>query len=184
MLAAAARGTGLAALASTLVALLIVAAARTAAAYGGEVAARGHFLDVVEGLPTLKVFGRSKPQAEIIARVAGAHRTATMSTLRVAFLSALVLELAASVATALVAVEVGLRLLYGHLGAQFHASVEGATAAGRVFEILEVPAPGGPAVRRGLRRPVTADLRKETISLNAVILAYPGTVGRPSTGCT
>ena len=78
-----------------------------------------------------------------------------MATLRVAFLSALVLELAAALATALVAVEVGLRLLYGHLGyqtallvllltpeaylplravgAQFHASMEGAAAAGRVL---------------------------------------------------
>src|SRR5215469_10291760 len=78
----------------------------------------GHFLDVVEGLPTLKVFGRAKEQEKVIAEVTGAHRAATMATLRVAFLSALVLELAAAVATALVAVEVGLRLLYGHMGYQ------------------------------------------------------------------
>ena len=76
----------------------------------------GHFLDVVEGLPTLKVFGRAKAQEKVIEKVTGAHRAATMSTLRVAFLSALVLELTAAVATALVAVEVGLRLLYGHMG--------------------------------------------------------------------
>ena len=69
----------------------------------------GHFLDVVEGLPTLKVFGRAKAQEEVIGKVTDAHRAATMSVLRVAFLSALVLELAAAVATALVAVEVGLR---------------------------------------------------------------------------
>ena len=74
----------------------------------------GHFLDVVEGLPTLKLFGRAKAQADVIREVTGAHRTATMATLRVAFLSALVLELAAALATALVAVEVGLRLLAGH----------------------------------------------------------------------
>jgi ATP-binding cassette subfamily C protein CydD len=161
----------------------------------------GHFLDVVEGLPTLKVFGRSRQQAQVIARVTGAHRAATMSTLRVAFLSALVLELTASIATALVAVEVGLRLLYGHLGyqtallvllltpeaylplrnlgAQFHASTEGAAAAGRVFQILEVPAPADPAARPPRHRPVTADLRQQTITLNAVSLAYPGTL-RPA----
>ena len=122
----------------------------------------GHFLDVVEGLPTLKVFGRAKAQEKVIENVTSTHRVATMSTLRVAFLSALVLELTAAVATALVAVEVGLRLLHGQLGyetalvvllltpeaylplravgAQFHASMEGAAAAGRVFEILDTPA--------------------------------------------
>ncbi len=156
----------------------------------------GHFLDVVEGLPTLKVFGRAKAQAEVIREVTDAHRSATMSTLRVAFLSALVLELAAALATALVAVEVGLRLLAGHMsyqtallvllltpeaylplravGAQFHASMEGVTAAGRVCEILEIPLPG-PA--RGALRPGTparADLRHATITLTGVTLAYPG----------
>jgi hypothetical protein len=60
----------------------------------------GHFLDVVEGLPTLKVFGRAKAQAEVIGNVTGAYRAATMSALRVAFLSALVLELAAALSTA------------------------------------------------------------------------------------
>jgi len=129
----------------------------------------GHFLDVVEGLPTLKVFGRARAQEEVIAKVTDDYRRTTMATLRVAFLSALVLELAAAVATALVAVEVGLRLLYGHLGyetallvllltpeaflplravgAQFHASMEGAAAAGRAFEILDTPVPDGPTGR-------------------------------------
>ena len=73
----------------------------------------GHFLDVVEGLPTLKVFNRAKAQAATVREVTEAHRKATMGTLRVAFLSALVLELLATLAVALVAVEVGLRLLAG-----------------------------------------------------------------------
>jgi ATP-binding cassette subfamily C protein CydD len=158
----------------------------------------GHFLDVVEGLPTLKVFGRAKAQAEIIGKVTDAHRGAIMATLRVAFLSALVLELAAAVATALVAVEVGLRLLYGHLGyqtallvllltpeaylplravgAQFHASMEGTAAAGRVFEILDTPAGDerqpDPAVAGGGRH--RADLRTQEIRLTGVTVAYPG----------
>ena len=67
-----------------------------------------HFLDVVSGLPTLKVFGRSKDQRAVIGRVTGDYRQATMGTLRVAFLSSLVLELVATLSVALVAVEVGL----------------------------------------------------------------------------
>ncbi len=126
----------------------------------------GHFLDVVSGLPTLKLFGRARAQAEVIEEVTSAHRKATMTTLRVAFLSSLVLELTAALATALVAVEIGLRLLYGHVsyqtallvllltpeaylplrnaGGQFHASTEGATAAQRAFEILDTPLRGVP----------------------------------------
>jgi len=153
----------------------------------------GHFLDVVEGLPTLKLFGRGKRQAEVIGKVTDEYRTATMASLRVAFLSGFVLELAAALATALVAVEVGLRLLAGHMsyqtallvllltpeaylplravGAQFHASTEGAAAAQDVFEILDTPAPAA-TVRSGQARPV--DLRTDPIQLSGVTLTYPG----------
>jgi ATP-binding cassette subfamily C protein CydD len=164
----------------------------------------GHFLDVVEGLPTLKLFGRAKAQAQVIREVTDAHRHATMRTLRVAFLSALVLELSAAIATALVAVEVGLRLLAGHIpyqtallvllltpeaylplravGLQFHASMEGVTAAGRACEILDTPLPaaGQPwaavAAGRGPGSgpPAPADLRHDLIFLNGVSLRYPG----------
>lgn len=156
----------------------------------------GHFLDVVAGLPTLKVFGRARAQATVIMEVTSAHRAATMATLRVAFLSALVLELAAALATALVAVEVGLRLLTGHLGyqtallvllltpeaylplrnagAQFHASTEGATAAHRAFEILDAPLPGRAGTAPAGAAPPAVDLRREEIRLREVTLAYPG----------
>jgi ATP-binding cassette, subfamily C, bacterial CydD len=158
----------------------------------------GHFLDVVEGLPTLKVFGRARVQEQVIAEVTEDYRAATMSTLRVAFLSALVLELSAAVATALVAVEVGLRLLYGHIGyetallvllltpeafvplravgAQFHASMEGVAAAGRVFEILDTATPGEPQARPAATalRSASADLRTQYIRLDGVTAAYPG----------
>ena len=158
----------------------------------------GHFLDVVEGLPTLKVFGQGRRQADVIGRVTAEHRQATMATLRQAFLSALVLDLAATLATALVAVEVGLRLLGGHLAYQqallillltpevylplravgtfYHASMSGAVAGGRVFEILATrparpagavgPAPAGHG-RAGL-------LRHEVIQLAGVTVTYPG----------
>jgi thiol reductant ABC exporter CydD subunit len=157
----------------------------------------GHFLDVVAGLPTLKLFGRSKAQAAVIGEVTSAHRRATMATLRVAFLSALVLELTAAVATALVAVEIGLRLLAGHIGyqtallvllltpeaylplrnagAEFHASTEGSAAAQRAFQILDTPLPG----RSDLPCRTGVDLSQEEIALRGVTLRYPGR-GRPA----
>jgi ATP-binding cassette subfamily C protein CydD len=154
----------------------------------------GHFLDVVEGLPTLKVFNRAKAQAATIKEITDAHRQATMKTLRVAFLSALVLELLATLAVALVAVEVGLRLLGGGLpyetallvlllapeaylplrnvGAQFHASMEGAAAAQRALDLLEVPVPADPQPRDHAveSREVPADA---TIRLEGVTVRYP-----------
>ena len=155
----------------------------------------GHFLDVVEGLPTLKVFGRARAQADVIKNVTGEYRTATMAALRITFLSALVLELAAALATALVAVEVGLRLLAGHIGydtallvllltpeaylplrnvgAQFHASQTGTVAAQRALDILDQPAPAaGPSPQAP--SPDTADLRTQPVTLTGVVLRYPG----------
>ena len=134
----------------------------------------GHFLDVVAGLPTLKVFGRAKAQARAIADVTDRYRTATMATLRLTFLSSLVLELLATVSVAMVAVAVGLRLLAGTLafhdalfilvlapeaylplralGANHHASADGMRAAEQVFELLEEPTPGsGTGARRAGR---------------------------------
>ncbi len=156
----------------------------------------GYFLDVVDGLPTLKVFGRARPQADVIKEVTEGYRSATMATLRVAFLSALVLELAAAVSTALVAVEVGLRLLAGHMGYQtalvvllltpeaylplravglhFHASMEGAAAAGRACDIIETAPSPACVTAPGAGEAATADLRYDDITLDAVSLAYPG----------
>jgi ATP-binding cassette, subfamily C, bacterial CydCD len=125
----------------------------------------GHFLDVVTGLPTLRVFGRSAAQLGRLERVTDDYRRESMATLRVAFLSAFALELAATLSVALVAVGVGLRLVDGsldlrtglfvlilapeaylplrNLGASFHASEEGMEAAGRVFKIIEGGAEAG-----------------------------------------
>jgi ATP-binding cassette subfamily C protein CydD len=158
----------------------------------------GHFLDVVQGLPTLKAFGRAQAQEQVIARVTDEHRSAAMATLRVAFLSALVLELSAALATALVAVETGLRLLYGHMpyqaallvllltpeaylplravAAQYHASAEGSAAAENAFQILDtaLPAPPRPAPPPGSLPAPVPDLRSAVISLDEVTVAYPG----------
>ncbi|MGW0706503.1 thiol reductant ABC exporter subunit CydD [Streptomyces sp. NPDC002643] len=147
----------------------------------------GHFLDVVAGLPTLKVFGRAKAQAESIKRITGEYRQATMRTLRIAFLSSFALELLATISVALVAVTIGMRLVHGEMdlyiglvilvlapeaylpvrqvGAQFHAAAEGLAAAEEIFEVLETPLPasGTGAV------PAAGDLRFEGVSVR-----YPG----------
>ncbi|MFC8131339.1 thiol reductant ABC exporter subunit CydD [Streptomyces sp. NPDC057302] len=121
----------------------------------------GHFLDVVAGLPTLRAFGREEHQAQRIGEMAQAHRRATMRTLRLAFLSSLVLETVATLSVALVAVPLGLRLLHGTvdlrtalivlflapeaylplraMGAAFHESAEGITVAEQVFATLDEP---------------------------------------------
>ncbi|MFJ8802286.1 thiol reductant ABC exporter subunit CydD [Streptomyces sp. NPDC102487] len=123
----------------------------------------GHFLDVVAGLPTLKVFGRAKAQAESIRKITGEYRQATMRTLRIAFLSSFALELLATISVALVAVTIGMRLVHGEMdlyvgivilvlapeaylplrqvGAQYHAAAEGLAAAEEIFAVLETPAP-------------------------------------------
>ncbi|WP_371795779.1 thiol reductant ABC exporter subunit CydD [Streptomyces sp. NBC_01718] len=119
----------------------------------------GHFLDVVAGLPTLKVFGRAKAQAESIRTITSQYRRATLRTLRIAFLSSFALELLATLSVALVAVTIGMRLVHGELdlytglvvlilapeaylpirqvGAQYHAAAEGLSAAEEIFAILE-----------------------------------------------
>jgi thiol reductant ABC exporter CydD subunit len=118
-----------------------------------------HFLDVVAGLPTLRVFGRAKAQAKTVGEVTDAYRRATLGTLRLAFLSALVLELLATYSVALVAVAIGLRLRGGHLdlrtgllvlvlapeaylplrqlAVHYHASADGLAAAADVFDVLD-----------------------------------------------
>ncbi|WP_030798271.1 thiol reductant ABC exporter subunit CydD [Streptomyces sp. NRRL S-337] len=123
----------------------------------------GHFLDVVEGLPTLKVFGRAKAQAAAIRTITGEYRRATLRTLRIAFLSSFALELLATISVALVAVGIGMRLVNGELdlytglmvlvlapeaylplrqvGAQYHAAAEGLAAAEEIFAVLEAPLP-------------------------------------------
>lgn len=120
-----------------------------------------HFLDSLQGLTTLKIFGQSKAHAKSIARVSDQFRDRTMNVLRITFLSALVLELLTTLSTAVIAVEIGLRLLYARmefrealfllilapefylplrmLGARFHAGMAGTSAAKRIFEILDTP---------------------------------------------
>jgi thiol reductant ABC exporter CydD subunit len=155
-----------------------------------------HFSDVVRGLPTLRAFNRAEAQAEQIDLVSERYRVATMGTLRVAFLSGTVLELAATIGVALVAVTVGVRLTEGGIGfqagltvlvlapelylpirnlaAQFHASADGAAVAGRLLDLSEAPAPVSAPDPVPQFRDAVPDLRTAAIRLERVTLRYPG----------
>jgi ATP-binding cassette, subfamily C, bacterial CydD len=153
-----------------------------------------HFLDVVRGLPTLRLLNRSRAQADAIGEVSERYRRATMGTLRVGFLSGSVLELAATLGIALVAVTVGVRLVGGglglgagltvlllapelylplrQLGAQFHASADGIAVADRILALLDAPAETGPGGTLVAPSPRTATVRFERVSF-----AYPSRAG-------
>ncbi|MEU1178762.1 thiol reductant ABC exporter subunit CydD [Streptomyces sp. NPDC005820] len=146
----------------------------------------GHFLDVVAGLPTLKVFGRAKAQAESIRRITGEYRRATMRTLRIAFISSFALELLSTLSVALVAVTIGMRLVHGEMdlyiglvilvlapeaylplrqvGAQYHAAAEGLAAAEEIFAVLETPVPA----------PGTTRVPEGPVAFEGVTVRYPG----------
>ena len=147
----------------------------------------GHFLDLVAGLPTLKVFGRAKRQAEAIRTMGERYRTTTMGVLRITFLSSFALELLASLSVALVAVTVGVRLAEGQVsfsvalfvlvlapeaylpirlvGQHYHAAAEGLGAAEEVFALLDQDVPTG-----GTQAPPA----RPVISLDGVGVTYAG----------
>ena len=148
----------------------------------------GHFLDVLQGLTTLKVFGRAKEQVHVIGRLSGEFRDATLQVLRIAFLSALVLELIGTISTAMIAVYLGVSLVYGEveflpaffilllapdfyaplrqLGAAFHTGLSGKVSLTAVQEYLTS---GIEVVRTGqetLEKPI------QTIELRDVAYQY------------
>ncbi|MDD2542006.1 MAG: thiol reductant ABC exporter subunit CydD [Desulfuromonadaceae bacterium] len=125
----------------------------------------GHLLDLIQGLPDLIIFGAAKKEAAAVAHVSEEYRTATMTVLRVAFLSAFTLEFFATVGTAVIAVIVAFRLLWGYLtlqeglfvllmapefylplrnlGLSYHARMQGVAAAERIMPLLVKPLPEG-----------------------------------------
>ena len=124
----------------------------------------GQVLDLLAGLPTLKALGREAGPARRVRALGRAYNMATMQALRVAFLSGAVLEFITTLSVAIVAVQVGFRLLFGRMdlatallvimiapevyqplrqvGFHFHASANGVAAANAVFEVLGAPLPG------------------------------------------
>ncbi len=154
-----------------------------------------YFLDTLQGIATLKMLGRSKTRAGEIRAVSDQYRSATLKVLRVTFLSALVLEMVATISTAVVAVEIGLRLLYSriefqqaffillvapefyipmrNLSARYHSAMTGITAARRIYEVLDEPeaeghfATGSPDLAMQFKR-------KFVVSLNHLEYSHPG----------
>ena len=140
----------------------LVTADRSAAALDAMTTLQSRLLDLIAGIPTLRALGRASGPERRIAELAGAHRRSAMATLRIAFLSALVLELLATLGVALVAVSIGLRLVFGEMtlaagltvlllapdvywplrriGVAFHAAQDGRTAADKAFALIGEPA--------------------------------------------
>ena len=153
-----------------------------------------HFLEVVRGLTTLRVFGRTKAQLATIASVSDDYRKRTMKVLRVSFLSGFALELIASLSVALIAVTIGLRLVNAEMtffaglfvlllapdaylplrqvGLHFHASTEGVAASKRVLDIIEEPTPESVVV------PQTAGIKFAEGEITALV--GPSGVGKSS----
>ncbi|WP_137723316.1 thiol reductant ABC exporter subunit CydD [Prescottella subtropica] len=141
-------------------------------------------LDLIAGLPTLRALGREHGPAARVRELGDAHRKTTMSSLRVAFLSSMVLEMLATLSVALIAVSIGLRLVFGNMelepgiialilapevylplrmvGAQFHAAEDGLAAAGKAFGVLD------DSPRRRTSGGASVDAGGEVIELDGV----------------
>lgn len=139
----------------------------------------GHFLDMMRGLPTLSAYGRASRQSATIREVSQRHRTATVATLKLAFLSSAALELLATISVALVAVSVGIRLTWGSIelgpglaaillapeaywpirrvGQEFHAAADGAQALEDILTATSPTPTPTPADRSVTDTPTTAD---------------------------
>jgi ATP-binding cassette subfamily C protein CydD len=140
----------------------LATADRSAAALAAMTTLQSRLLDLIAGIPTLRALGRGQGPENRIAELAAAHRRSAMATLRIAFLSALVLELLATLGVALIAVGIGLRLVFGEMtlttgltvlllapdvywplrriGVEFHAAQDGRTAADEAFALIGAPA--------------------------------------------
>lgn len=141
----------------------LATAERSAAALAAMTTLQARLLDLIAGIPTLRALGRAAGPEHRIAELSAAHRRSAMATLRIAFLSALVLELLATLGVAVVAVSIGLRLVFGEMsltagltvlllvpdvywplrriGVEFHAAQDGRAAAAKAFALIGEPAP-------------------------------------------
>ena len=163
----------------------LATAERSAAALTAMTTLQGRLLDLIAGIPTLRALGRASGPEHRIAELAAAHRRSAMATLRIAFLSALVLELLATLGVALIAVGIGLRLVFGEMslatgltvlllapdvywplrriGVEFHAAQDGRTAADRAFALIGEPTT--PVARNKTVAARGAQIRLEKLSV-------------------
>jgi ATP-binding cassette subfamily C protein CydD len=163
----------------------LATAERSAAALTAMTTLQGRLLDLIAGIPTLRALGRASGPEHRIAELAAAHRRSAMATLRIAFLSALVLELLATLGVALIAVGIGLRLVFGEMslvtgltvlllapdvywplrriGVEFHAAQDGRTAAERAFALIDEPTT--PVLRNKTVAARGAQIRLEKLSV-------------------
>ncbi len=154
-----------------------------------------YFLDSLKGLTTLKRLGQAEARAARIGEVSEQYRQVTMKVLQVTFLSALSLELLATISTAVLAVEIGIRLIYGrmeffpalfilviapeyylvlrNLGLRFHAAMTGQAAARSIFEVLDTPEPILITPAEVALSELAIDLRKDPIEFNSISFRYP-----------
>ena len=163
----------------------LATAERSAAALAAMTTLQARLLDLIAGIPTLRALGRARGPEHRIAELSAAHRRSAMATLRIAFLSALVLELLATLGVAVVAVGIGLRLVSGgmsltagltvlllapdvfwplrRIGAEFHAAQDGRTAADKAFALIGRPAAA--TVRTGKVAARGAQIHLESLSV-------------------
>jgi ATP-binding cassette subfamily C protein CydD len=153
----------------------------------------GHFLDMLQGLSTLKLFAQAKTRRDGIAEASENFRRSTMQVLKIAFLSSLTLELVGTLGTAVVAVSIGVRLVSGalpfrpglfalllvpdfyltlrQLGTKFHAGMEGVTASKEMHEILdrvtEIPEAGSHELTSG-------EISARSIVIDNMSYKFPG----------
>lgn len=163
----------------------LATADRSAAALRDMTTLQARLLDLIAGIPTLKALGRASGPEHRIAELAAAHRRSAMATLRIAFLSALVLELLATLGVALIAVGIGLRLVFGEMslatgltvlllapdvywplrriGVEFHAAQDGRAAADAAFALIGEAATPAPRTRTVTAR--GAEIRVQNLSV-------------------
>jgi ATP-binding cassette subfamily C protein CydD len=154
-----------------------------------------YFLDMVRGIATLKMFGRSAEQVDNLRAISGRYGDATMDLLRTAFQTGLVLDWGAAIAMALVAVQVGLRLIEDaipferalavlvvapefflplrHLAQRYHAGSAGRTAAERIFAVLDTPSVPTSDGREDRPAGPRAATRAPAIEFDDVGFTYP-----------
>lgn len=163
----------------------LATADRSAAALAAMTTLQARLLDLIAGIPTLRALGRASGPEHRIAELGAAHRRSAMATLRIAFLSALVLELLAMLGVAVVAVSIGLRLVFGEIsltaaltvlllvpdvywplrriGVEFHAAQDGRAAADKAFAMIERSAAAVHGTRTVIAR--GASIRLEDLSV-------------------